>query len=340
MGCPKLTYHDNLPTLKVAYSSVLEDSAPCTSLFSFTRKSSAGVYRYGFNGMEKDDEVKGNSNSYDFGARMYDNRLGRWLSLDAYAVDYPSLSDYSFVANSPLMYVDPDGNKIRPTNINSKNLIDKAYDRIFSGELESIRGSISEDKNGAFSYNGSALTYKEAKNIIIDSELTTSKKLVALTYLKAVETKRTYEVQVEYNSGNKDDKTIRDENYGVLTPNYENASLSDQVKDAEKWNCPTKEIKREMTGSIEGEASSELFENQALKGDSKTLGIFNFQENEAGDQNQTNKAMDNMINQISGTVSFKTTEDKGGKKVVDIKHKLTKSGKESSKEVEGSERKK
>jgi hypothetical protein len=34
-------------------------------------------YRYGFNGMEKDDEVKnGKGNSYDFGARMYDSRLG------------------------------------------------------------------------------------------------------------------------------------------------------------------------------------------------------------------------------------------------------------------------
>lgn len=32
-------------------------------------------YRYGFNGMEKDDEVKGSGNSYDFGARIYDRVL-------------------------------------------------------------------------------------------------------------------------------------------------------------------------------------------------------------------------------------------------------------------------
>jgi len=35
-------------------------------------------YRYGFNGMEKDDEVKGVSGShYDCGARCYDSRVGR-----------------------------------------------------------------------------------------------------------------------------------------------------------------------------------------------------------------------------------------------------------------------
>ncbi len=66
-------------------------------------------YRYGFNGMEKDDEAKGAGNSYDFGARMYDSRLGRWLTIDPLAGKYPSLSTYNFVANSPLVFVDPDG---------------------------------------------------------------------------------------------------------------------------------------------------------------------------------------------------------------------------------------
>jgi len=39
-------------------------------------------YRYGFNGMEKDDEVKGKGNSYTTHFRMLDPRLGRWLSTD------------------------------------------------------------------------------------------------------------------------------------------------------------------------------------------------------------------------------------------------------------------
>src|SRR5690554_7020950 len=40
------------------------------------------AYRYGFNGMEKDDQIKGKENSYTTEIRQYDPRLGRWLSID------------------------------------------------------------------------------------------------------------------------------------------------------------------------------------------------------------------------------------------------------------------
>lgn len=69
-------------------------------------------YRYGFSGKEKDDEIKGAGNNYDFGARFYDARIGRWLSEDPLARKYASLSPYNFVANNPLMLVDPDGRRI------------------------------------------------------------------------------------------------------------------------------------------------------------------------------------------------------------------------------------
>ncbi|WP_407264504.1 RHS repeat domain-containing protein [Tenacibaculum maritimum] len=72
------------------------------------RHGQADSYRYGFNGREKDDEIKGEGNSYDFGARMLDPRIGRWLSTDN--VTKPWLSQYQFSSNSPLNYIDPDGN--------------------------------------------------------------------------------------------------------------------------------------------------------------------------------------------------------------------------------------
>lgn len=76
------------------------------------------AYRYGFNGMERDDEMKGSGNSYDFGARMYDSRLGRWMSLDPLQAKYSSFSPYCFVANTPLIAIDPDGRDIYFVNRN------------------------------------------------------------------------------------------------------------------------------------------------------------------------------------------------------------------------------
>ena len=71
--------------------------------------SGSSGYRYGFNGMEKDDEIKGNGNSYDFGARMYDSRLGRFLSIDPRVRDFPWQSPYVFADNNPTRMIDVDG---------------------------------------------------------------------------------------------------------------------------------------------------------------------------------------------------------------------------------------
>ena len=73
------------------------------------RDYNSSDYRYGFNGKEKDDELKGNGNSYDFGARMLDPRVGRWLSIDPLAEKFPDVSPYNAMGNNPINYVDPDG---------------------------------------------------------------------------------------------------------------------------------------------------------------------------------------------------------------------------------------
>ncbi len=62
--------------------------------------------------MEKDEEFTNSSSHYDFGARIYDGRIGRWLAVDPDFKIYPSFSSYSFVSNSPLCFIDPTGKYI------------------------------------------------------------------------------------------------------------------------------------------------------------------------------------------------------------------------------------
>ncbi len=70
---------------------------------------SSDSYRYGYNGKEMDDEIKGKGTSYDYGARMYDPRVGRWMSRDPLEEKYVGLSPYNFALNTPIQATDPDG---------------------------------------------------------------------------------------------------------------------------------------------------------------------------------------------------------------------------------------
>ncbi len=73
------------------------------------RNYSSANYRYGYNGKEKDDEVKGVGNSYDYGSRFYDPRVGRFLSLDPFVRSFPERSPYLYAADNPVLYIDKDG---------------------------------------------------------------------------------------------------------------------------------------------------------------------------------------------------------------------------------------
>ncbi|MBL0744799.1 leucine-rich repeat domain-containing protein [Chryseolinea lacunae] len=63
--------------------------------------------RYGFNGKEKDSGF-GNVN-YDYGFRIYDPRIGKFLSVDPLTTSYPWLTPYQFASNRPIIATDIDG---------------------------------------------------------------------------------------------------------------------------------------------------------------------------------------------------------------------------------------
>ncbi len=69
----------------------------------------ADVYRFGFQGQEQDNELKGGGNSVNFKYRMHDPRIGRFFAVDPLASKYPWNSPYAFSENNVIRYVELEG---------------------------------------------------------------------------------------------------------------------------------------------------------------------------------------------------------------------------------------
>lgn len=66
-------------------------------------------YRYGFQGQEKDDEIKGEGNSINFIFRMHDPRVGRFFATDPLSAKYPYNSPYAFSENRVMDMIELEG---------------------------------------------------------------------------------------------------------------------------------------------------------------------------------------------------------------------------------------
>jgi RHS repeat-associated protein len=144
------------------------------------RTFAAQEYTYGFNGMEKDDEMNGEGNSYMTQYRQYNSRLGKWLSLDPKMAKYPNQSPYAAFNDNPIFFTDPFGDdpperlsrwkrlgnwsrgemyKNKANKYASQNDIDEIFIRSKDNEVE-ISESILEHKQGA---NGDVQTTEYEK---------------------------------------------------------------------------------------------------------------------------------------------------------------------------------
>ncbi len=92
MGCLRIV-HDQRPEIRVVHGKKGVTSNDwvkrvCSSyLFGMLMPDrhdeiNGNPYTYGFQGQERDDEVKGAGNAVNYKYRMHDPRLGRWPSVD------------------------------------------------------------------------------------------------------------------------------------------------------------------------------------------------------------------------------------------------------------------
>ncbi|MBP8892700.1 MAG: hypothetical protein KBH09_10120 [Saprospiraceae bacterium] len=73
--------------------------------------SAESEYRFGFNGVENDSNIKGNGNHISTFWRQYDTRLARWMSPEPKSVAWESV--YASFRNNPIYYSDPNGDWVK-----------------------------------------------------------------------------------------------------------------------------------------------------------------------------------------------------------------------------------
>jgi RHS repeat-associated protein len=72
--------------------------------------SLSNPYKYTFNGKEKDGEaISTSGGDQDYGMRIYNPSLGRWLSIDPLSKNYANQSPHSFCINNPIKFIDSEG---------------------------------------------------------------------------------------------------------------------------------------------------------------------------------------------------------------------------------------
>jgi RHS repeat-associated protein len=104
--------------------------------------STSADARYKFTGKERDIET-----GYDyFGARYYDARIGRWMSVDPWVGKYPRWSPYNYSFDNPLRYIDPDG--MGPDEVKKENKDEekRKYDAKDGVKIQDIKVTNKEGK--------------------------------------------------------------------------------------------------------------------------------------------------------------------------------------------------
>ena len=114
------------------------------------RQYSSDEYRYGFNGKEDDKET----GWQDYGMRIYNSRLGKFLSVDPLFKSYPFLTPYQFAGNTPIVAIDLDG--LEPAWANDLWNSTKSLGNTVLKKVDAASAALQSAKGNSYGSRGSS----------------------------------------------------------------------------------------------------------------------------------------------------------------------------------------
>ena len=176
--CGNVVYENGVPQIlltEVGYVSLTDGQYhyyPFGGVFSST--GDAQPYKY--NGKELDR--KGGLDWYDYGARMYDAALGRFMKTDRFSEKYVSLSPYQYGANNPVNNIDVNGDSL----LLNKTSVAEAMLAIYNG-LEDGTNLKMKFNNGVLDPTSIEAHAKVTSDFFLQDlyEIATNEKMVELS---------------------------------------------------------------------------------------------------------------------------------------------------------------
>jgi RHS repeat-associated protein len=173
----------------------------------------ADEFRFGYQGSEADEEIKGEGNSYTTFYRQLDPRLGRWFSIDP--VFQPWQSPYCSMDNNPAFYNDQLGNTVTPNG--SKEEKDK-YVSTLNSVASKIKFVMKDDKL--------SFTFNEYKESVTDENGVTKEVTKSYEYkdLSSFEKQMVDNIESQYNT---DVSLKSSKNHGFMSSTFVDVDIKE-----------------------------------------------------------------------------------------------------------------
>ena len=160
--------------MEISYSTEIEHYYPFGMAMP-GRSFSSNQYRYGFNGKEKDEPgIGGGGSTYDYGFRIYNPQIAKFLSVDPLTKEYPWYTPYQFAGNKPIWAIDLDG--LEEYYASSGELLGKygesteiriVYDKHVNAAVNLLSGDNMSVAHNDILYNRSSAAYSSQDDVAI-----------------------------------------------------------------------------------------------------------------------------------------------------------------------------